>query len=167
VTRLRAERLEHSAGAGNFSLRHRVQPGLVPTQPLIQWVSVAISPGIKRPGREADHSPPSSAEVKNACSYTSTPPYVFMAWYFVKHRDSFTFTFTFVVFACKMYDKQARDTQWYRTPSVGTALNYILRERSSSVTNRIIQQNVFNISINTLITPQFTSMRRERQRRKK
>jgi len=27
-----------------------------------------------RPGREADHSLPSSAEVKNAWSYTSTPP---------------------------------------------------------------------------------------------
>jgi hypothetical protein len=27
-----------------------------------------------RPGREADHSPPSSAEVKKAWSYTSTPP---------------------------------------------------------------------------------------------
>jgi hypothetical protein len=26
-------------------------------------------PGIKQPGREADHSPPSSAEVKNAWSY--------------------------------------------------------------------------------------------------
>jgi hypothetical protein len=30
--------------------------------------------GVKRPEREADHSPPSSAEVKNAWSYTSTPP---------------------------------------------------------------------------------------------
>jgi hypothetical protein len=29
--------------------------------------------GVKRPGREADHSPPSSAEVKNAWSYTYTP----------------------------------------------------------------------------------------------
>jgi hypothetical protein len=27
---------------------------------------------LKRPEREADHSPPSSAEVKNAWSYTST-----------------------------------------------------------------------------------------------
>jgi hypothetical protein len=34
----------------------------------------ALSLGLKRPGREADHSPPSSAEVKNAWSYTSTPP---------------------------------------------------------------------------------------------
>jgi hypothetical protein len=31
-------------------------------------------PGVKRPGREADHSPPSSAEAKNAWSYTSTTP---------------------------------------------------------------------------------------------
>jgi hypothetical protein len=38
-------------------------------------------------GCEADHSSTSSAEVKNACSYTSSPPYVFMACYFVKHRD--------------------------------------------------------------------------------
>jgi hypothetical protein len=36
--------------------------------------------GVKRPGREADHSPPSSAEVKNAWSYTSILQYAFMAW---------------------------------------------------------------------------------------
>jgi hypothetical protein len=34
----------------------------------------ALFLGVKRPGREADHSPPSSAEVKNGWSYTSTPP---------------------------------------------------------------------------------------------
>jgi hypothetical protein len=37
------------------------------------------SPGLKRQGREADHSPPTSAEVKKMWIYTSTPPYVFMA----------------------------------------------------------------------------------------
>jgi hypothetical protein len=36
-------------------------------------------PGVKRPGREADHSPPSSAEVKKMWIYTSTPPYAFTA----------------------------------------------------------------------------------------
>jgi hypothetical protein len=36
-------------------------------------------PGVKRPGREADHSSQTSAEVKNTWIYTSTPPYVFMA----------------------------------------------------------------------------------------
>jgi hypothetical protein len=36
-----------------------------------------------------------SAEVKNALSYTSTPPYAFMVWCLVKHRDDFTFNFVF------------------------------------------------------------------------
>jgi hypothetical protein len=47
---------------------------LEPTQPPNQWVPGYLSLGVKRPGRKADHSPPSSAEVKNAWSYTSTPP---------------------------------------------------------------------------------------------
>jgi hypothetical protein len=58
------------------------RPILGPTQPPIQWVPGATSPGIKRPGREADQSPPTSAEVKNTSIYTSTPPYVFMAFSF-------------------------------------------------------------------------------------
>jgi hypothetical protein len=37
------------------------RPVLEPIQPLVQWV-----PGAKaRPGRHADHSPPSNAEVEN------------------------------------------------------------------------------------------------------
>jgi hypothetical protein len=39
----------------------------------IQWVQDALSPKVKRPEREDGHSPPSSAEVKNAWSYSSTP----------------------------------------------------------------------------------------------
>jgi hypothetical protein len=35
-------------------------PSLLP----IQWVSGALSLGVKWPGRETDHSPPSSADVK-------------------------------------------------------------------------------------------------------
>jgi hypothetical protein len=35
-------------------------------QPPIQWVPGALSLGVKLPGREADHSPPSSAEVKES-----------------------------------------------------------------------------------------------------
>jgi hypothetical protein len=34
--------------------------------------------GVKRTGREADHSPPTSAEVKKIWIYTSILPYVFM-----------------------------------------------------------------------------------------
>jgi hypothetical protein len=38
-----------------------------------------LSPGIKRPGSEADNSPPASAEVKKIWIYTSTPPHAFVA----------------------------------------------------------------------------------------
>jgi hypothetical protein len=38
-------------------------PSLGLTQP-IKWVAGALFPGVKRPGREVDHSLPSSAEVK-------------------------------------------------------------------------------------------------------
>jgi hypothetical protein len=38
------------------------------------------SPEVKRLGSEADHSPPTSAEVKNTWIYTFTPPYAFMAY---------------------------------------------------------------------------------------
>jgi len=43
--------------------------------------------GVKWLGHETGHSPPSRAEVKNAQSYTSTPPYVFMAWCLVKYTE--------------------------------------------------------------------------------
>jgi hypothetical protein len=36
-----------------------------PNQSPIQWVPGALSPGVKQTGREAHHSPPFSAEVKN------------------------------------------------------------------------------------------------------
>jgi len=49
--------------------------------------------GVKRQGREADHSPPCSAEVKYAWSYTSITQYAFIACCSVKkkYRDNFTF----------------------------------------------------------------------------
>ena len=38
-------------------------------QPAFQCVTESLSPGLKRPGREAHLLPPSSAEVEIACSY--------------------------------------------------------------------------------------------------
>jgi hypothetical protein len=78
---------------------------LRPTQPPIQWVAGALSLGVKRPGREVNHSPPSSAEVKNEWSYTSTSQYVSMALCLVKHRDNFTFTFTFTFATLSIYSE--------------------------------------------------------------
>jgi len=33
-----------------------------------------------------------NGEFKNALSYTSSPAYIFMAWYLVKRRNNFSFT---------------------------------------------------------------------------
>jgi len=40
------------------------RPALGPTHPPIQWVPGALSMGVKRSGRDANHSPPSTVEVK-------------------------------------------------------------------------------------------------------
>jgi hypothetical protein len=47
------------------------RPALRPTQSPTQWIPGAVSPGVKRLRREADHSPQTSV--------TFTPPYIFMA----------------------------------------------------------------------------------------
>jgi hypothetical protein len=60
-------------GLGIFLFTTASRTALGPTQPPIQWVAGALSLGVKRSGREADHSPPSSSESKNEWSCTSTP----------------------------------------------------------------------------------------------
>jgi hypothetical protein len=52
------------------------RPALGPIQPPIQWVLGAPSPVVNRPGREADHSPPSIAEAKNDGSIALPPMYL-------------------------------------------------------------------------------------------
>lgn len=66
-------------------------PVLGSTQPPSQRVPGVLSPGIKRLGLAADHSPPSSAEVKSKWSYSATVPVCLHAEY----RDSFTFNIFF------------------------------------------------------------------------
>jgi hypothetical protein len=67
-----------------------------PTQHPTQWAPGAISLGVKRPGREVDHSPPSSAEVKECVElYLHSPNTPSWRGAYLKHRDNFSFTFTF------------------------------------------------------------------------
>jgi len=80
---------ESRQGLGIFLFTTVSRTTLKPNQPPIQWAIVALYLGVKRTGREADHSFPSSAEVKNVWSYTSTPQYVFKVWCLAKHRNSF------------------------------------------------------------------------------
>jgi hypothetical protein len=51
-------------GLGIYLFTTASRTALRPTQPPIQWVPGAISLGVKWPGREADHTPPSSTKVK-------------------------------------------------------------------------------------------------------
>jgi hypothetical protein len=61
----RGSSVRFPAGAGNFLLSPPAsRTALGPTQSPIHWVPGALSLGIKQPGREANHSPPSSSEVK-------------------------------------------------------------------------------------------------------
>jgi hypothetical protein len=53
-------------GLGIFLFTTATRTAMGPNQPPIQWVLGALSLGVKRPGRGADNSPPSNAEVK-AC----------------------------------------------------------------------------------------------------
>jgi hypothetical protein len=76
--------------AGNFCIYHCVQTGSgahTASSPIGTRVSFL---GVKRPGRKADHTPPNSAEIKNAWGFTSTLQYAFMAWCSVKKHGDFT-----------------------------------------------------------------------------
>ena len=50
-------------GSGAHTASYSLDTGVSPSPP-----------GVKRPGREAIHSPPPNAKVKNKWSYTSAPP---------------------------------------------------------------------------------------------
>jgi hypothetical protein len=73
------------------------RPALGPTQRPIQWIPRALSLGVKRPGREADHSLPLSAEVKNVWSYNSIPDIIFMACCLIRHRGHYIVKFRRVI----------------------------------------------------------------------
>jgi len=67
------------------------RPTLGPIQTSIQLVPGILSPRVKHPEQEVDRYAPSSAEVKNECCYTSTPPVCCHG----VDRDNFTFILFF------------------------------------------------------------------------
>jgi hypothetical protein len=70
--------LQILVGSRNFSSPRHPDWLWGPPNLLFNGYWGALSPGVKRLGRKADHSPPTSAEVKKMWLYTSTPPYTFM-----------------------------------------------------------------------------------------
>jgi hypothetical protein len=91
-------------GLGIFPFTTAVsRTALGPTQPPIQWVPGTLSLGVKRPGREAVHSPPSSAEVKECVElYLHSPNTPSWRGAQLKNGDNFTFT----SYMCQQYGKK-------------------------------------------------------------
>jgi hypothetical protein len=54
---------DRGGGRGDITKRY-LNETLGPTQSPVQWVPGVLSLGVKQPGCEADHSPPSSTDVK-------------------------------------------------------------------------------------------------------
>jgi hypothetical protein len=57
----------------NFHFSISSRPALGSTQPPIKWVPGGSFPGVRWQGREADRSPPTSAEVKKMWIYIHSP----------------------------------------------------------------------------------------------
>jgi hypothetical protein len=66
------DKVRFSTGTGIFLFINMY--GYVLAPDLRTQLLAALSVGVKQPGRTADHSPPSTVEVKNVSIYTSTPP---------------------------------------------------------------------------------------------
>jgi hypothetical protein len=90
----RCSRVRFPAGAVNFSLHHRVQNGSGAHPVSCLMGTGALLVGVKRPRCEADHSPPSSAEIKEwVAIYVHSPNTPSWRGAQLKHRDNFTLTF--------------------------------------------------------------------------
>jgi hypothetical protein len=80
---------------GIFLFTTASRPALGPTQSPIQLVPGVLSLEVKRSGRETDHLPPSSAEVKECVDlYLYSPNTPSWRDAQLKHSDSFIFAFT-------------------------------------------------------------------------
>jgi hypothetical protein len=82
---------ESRQGLGIFLFNTASREALEHNQPPTQWVPETISLGVKRPGREAAHSPPFSAEVKKRGAILLLPQYAFMAWCLVREQGQLYF----------------------------------------------------------------------------
>lgn len=94
------------------------RPVLEPTYFLIQWVTGAVSSGIKRPEPDADRWPPSSVEVKLSWNSTSIFTYAFVLRYLIKQgaqtltltRDSYGFYYLNTSFVWRIVCRRYKAT---------------------------------------------------------
>jgi hypothetical protein len=88
----RGIRIQFLARARDVALLHSIQTSSETSQVSHPMATGgALSPGIKWPGCEANHSSPSVAKVNNMSSYISILQCAFMAWHLIKYRGNFTY----------------------------------------------------------------------------
>jgi hypothetical protein len=76
------------AGARGFPLLNSVQIGSG-ARP-VSYPTGTVSSFLGGKAAKADHSSPSSVEIKEWWSYAAALPYVFTAWCLMKRRENFT-----------------------------------------------------------------------------
>jgi hypothetical protein len=87
----RGPRVRFPAGAGNFSLHHRIQNGSRSHPASSRMGSRGSFRGGKAAGEWSWPLTSIYCQGQECVELYSTPQYVFMAWCLVKHRDNFTF----------------------------------------------------------------------------
>jgi hypothetical protein len=73
--------VQYLTSAGIFLFAITNQPPLEHTKPSIKRVLGVLLSGVKQFKHTADHSLPSSDEVRNVQTFTSTPPYILIVWH--------------------------------------------------------------------------------------
>jgi hypothetical protein len=105
-------------GARNFFYSTASRPALGPTQTSIQWVPGILSSALKLPGREKDHSPPFSAEVKNGGAiHPLSHMFSWRGASLINHRDNFAFFVTTLIYA-EHHQLSLRDVSWHHAATV-------------------------------------------------
>jgi hypothetical protein len=79
-----------------FSFCYRVQSGSEAHPAAYPICTKDSFPGVKKSEREVEHSLPSSAEVKNEWSYSSTIPYIFNGVVLNEAQGKFYFQFSVI-----------------------------------------------------------------------
>jgi hypothetical protein len=115
-------------------------PALVLTQTPVQWVQGAVSSGVKRQGREADHSPPSSVENKSGGAIL---PHPYTSWYYHFIIDKINVSTDVVIengltecsinFKRSIYDSVFCYTEILLLKKNQCILNVFLKEKADSI----------------------------------